>query len=513
MGYVPRQYDSAKDFLPGIGSLGNISDADDKMRIQCYEFYDDCYHNRPQSFRVQCRGDSDIEIYLPSTKKIVDSTARYLAVDFDFQIKDGENPTGTDTLLRKIWKREEISKRHVRGKKSLLTRGDLIWHITADRNRVAGQRLSIQTIHPSTYFPIEDPNNSLRVIGCHIVDLVHDPRDKTNDRLKIVARRQTYLRENDGRISTQAGLFEVGAWDDRILTPKELKPVSILIPKQLLPQQITALPVYHIPNNEPDGGTWGMSQISGIEYIINALNQSMTYEDLSLVLQGLGVYVSSAGPPIDEMTGKARNYDLHPGNVVEIGQGDSFDRVTGVASVQPFQDHLNSLDQWALSGAGIPETATGNVDVSVAQSGIALALKMGPIIAENQDKQLAIGGKWDQIGYDLINGWLPAFEEIPSEGSEFTTTFGDPMPIDRASYVKELTSLYGDGLLLIDEVREKLEKLGYKYNSELTEKLLEEQQKKSYASTGDIYGGENGSDTMDLPNTLSSDGTNLRVVT
>ena len=63
---------------------------------------------------------------------------------------------------------------------------------------------------------------------------------------------------------------------------------------------------------------------------------------------------------------------------------------------------------------------------------------MGPIIAENEDKQLTIGGKWDQIGYDLIHGWLPAFEQFDSPTSVFTTTFGDPMPVDRTAYVQKL---------------------------------------------------------------------------
>src|SRR5690606_24928631 len=98
---------------------------------------------------------SDIEIYLPSTKKIVDATARFLAIDFDFQLKGG-NASEAEVLLRKIWKREEISKRFIKGKKSLLTRGDQMWHITADPNKRPGERISINSIHPSSYFPIED---------------------------------------------------------------------------------------------------------------------------------------------------------------------------------------------------------------------------------------------------------------------------------------------------------------------------------------------------------------------
>lgn len=82
----------------------------------------------------------------------------------------------------------------------------------------------------------------------------------------------------------------------------------------------------------------------------------------------------------------------------------------------PFSLSRNTLGaiDWATTGIGLPDMASGKVDVSVAQSGIALAWKMGPIIAENQDKQLGILGKWNQMGYDLVNMWFPAFEELHS---------------------------------------------------------------------------------------------------
>ncbi len=100
---------------------------------------------------------------------------------------------------------------------------------------------------------------------------------------------------------------------------------------------------------------------------------------------------------------------------------------------------------------------------------------------------MAIAGKWDQLGYDLINGWLPAFEGFSSPTSEFTTIFGDPMPVDRQAYVSEVIDLYTAGLLLIDEVREKLEKVGYKYSQTLTDQLMAEQMLKNQAALGDPY--------------------------
>lgn len=502
MPYIPKQYDSAKAFLRTYSNLGNIVEPQDNMRLLAYNLYDDFYYNRPDTFKVTLRGSSDTEIYLPSTRKMVDSTARFLAVDFNY------NVTGNDavaTLFDKIWAREEIAKLFVKGKRSYLNRGDQVWYITADDRKPLGERISLATIHPSSIFRIEDPEKPTRVIGYHIVDLVQDPRDK-KDNTKLIARRQTYRKEN-GRITSECIGFEIGAWDDRYLQEDELKPVWIYLKKRELPQSITSLPVYHIPNNEPDGSTWGLSQVAGIEYIINAMNQSMTTEDLSLVLSGLGVYVSTAAPPIDKATGKPGKYKLHPGNVVEIGRDDTFNRVSGVSSVQPFTEHINSLDDWATSGIGLPDMASGKVDVSVAQSGIALALKMGPIIAENQDKQLGILGKWNQMGYDLINMWFPAFEGVQSDGAKFVATVGDPMPLNRDTYVQETQDLYDDDLITIEEARERLEKIGYaKSATSLIEKLWEQKEKKAQIVSGDAFLGEAGANSANLVDTLGNSG-------
>jgi len=213
---------------------------------------------------------------------------------------------------------------------------------------------------------------------------------------------------------------------------------------------------------------------------------------LSLVLQGLGVYVTTAQPP-EGPNGQPGKYKLHPGNVVEIGSDDTFTRVTGVASITPFQEHLKFMDSYAGDGLGIPDMAQGSVDVAVAQSGIALALKMGPILAENEDKQLTIGGRWDQIGYDLVHDWIPAFEQIDSPDTVWTTTFGDPMPVNREAKIAELINLKTANLLLIDEARQVMKELGYKYSSGLTEKLIQEATDLATAAAGDVLGGELGS--------------------
>ena len=481
MPYVDKQYDSAKLFAKKVPNLGNIPHPQDKERCTAYALYDDFYYNRPETFRVTLRGTSDTEIYVPSTKNIINSTARFLAVDFSYAI-DGDS--GLKQYFENLWAREEITRRHVKAKKSMLTRGDQMWYITADDRKKRGERLSLNTIHPGSVFRIEDENDPFRVIGYHIVDTVPDPREKDKQSItKKIARRQTYRKEN-GRITTECIGFELGAWDDRFLDKDKLKPVWVFMPKRELPQEITQLPVYHIPNDEPEGSSWGISQVAGVEYLINALNQSITYEDLSLVLQGLGVYVTTSEPPVDPVTKKSTKYKLHPGNVIQISEGDTFERVTGVASVAPFQEHLKYLNEWA--SIGLPDMATGSVDVSVAQSGIALALKMGPIIAENGDKQLGIQARWEQLAYDLIHGWIPAFESRGLTGT-FKAVFGDPMPINRETYIQELVDLWTIDAITTEELRDKLERVGYENSSGIVEKLYEQMIRKADVAAGSTF--------------------------
>lgn len=506
MPYIPKQYDSANAFLKPYSNLGNISAPEDNSRLKAYSLYDDFYFNRPDTFRVTMRGESDVEIYLPSTKLIVNSTARFLAVDWDYTLKGGQ-VEAVRKIMADLVKRETVQAKHIKGKKSLLTRGDMCWYITGDPKKEQGERLSINSIHPSSVFRIEDPENAFRVIGYHLVDIIRDPREDTKSQKKV-ARRQTF-RKRLGRITTECFAFEIGKWDDRVLKRDELKPVWKFWDETALPEPISQLPIYMIPNNEPDGSTWGTSQVAGIEYLINAINQSITYEDLSLVLQGLGVYVTTASPPVDKATNKEGRYKMHPGNVVQMSQGDTFERVTGIASVAPFQDHLGSLREWATEG--LPDMATGNVDVAVAQSGIALALKMGPVLAENADKQQIIQDRWDQLGYDLIHGWIPAFEELNSPETQWNTTFGDPMPIDRAAFIQETIDLFTIDLITFDEVRERLEKVGYDKLSDPEKKLLEQATKKADAAGGSGMMNEGGATAGNLGDSFNEP--NLQLVT
>lgn len=488
MPYIDNQYASAGDLLSS-DSLINIVSENDKQRIKAYRLYENMYRNSPDTFEVVLRGDEDdpSSIYIPTCKKYVNTTARFLAVDFDYIIDEENEVTGQDdlkkqlnTFLRKLFAREKIYSKFIQQKKWGLAWGDQVYHITADDTKREGERISIHVLHPGKYFPIEeDTGTGTRIIGCHIVDLVQDPRE--TDTKKSVARRQTYRKQKTedgtgytGLITTELRLFEEGKWDDRH-PDNEIVNVKTLVEEKTLPATITQIPVYHIANDPPNGSSWGSSQVSGLETIITAINQGATDEDLTITMQGMGVYVSSAGPPVDPATGQQGTYKVGPRDVVEISEGQDFKRVSGLSSVSPFQDHLSYLNAEAQTAIGIPDMATGVVDVSLAESGIALALKMGPIIAENADKELEILAVWNNMLYDLVNMWIKEYEKIDFKAIPVTATTGDPMPVNREKKIQEVILLFTSGLITIEQAQDALSELGWEFTDGDAAKALQQQ--------------------------------------
>lgn len=509
------QYSTSEQIIKqgGIGGTGNaniVSDID-KVRVNAYDLYDGFYHNRQESLKVYVRGDDQNPIYIPSAKKIIEATSRYLMVNFDYFTKapdaeplpgeeESDAPVTGDTAedtrtvdgyFAKMFKREKVKAKFIRQKRYSLIRGDAFWYITADPNKEQGARLSLHELDPRHYFPIEDPNDTDRVIGCHIVDLVPDPR-KPDDLTAQVARRQTYRKDTgpDGKlraVTSERLCFEIGKWDDRVKA-NEIVPVPNPdqdMPLADLPPQITQLPVYHLKNSSLPNATFGMSEISGLETAILSINQTITDEDLTMIMQGLGMYVTNAGPPEDGA------WNVGPGQVIETGQDQRFERVTGVSSVSPYTEHMKTMDDAIVQGSGTPEIAIGIADVAVAESGIALMLQMGPILAKNAEKELEFLLTHDQMFYDIVNMWLPAYEEIDPGGNEVLTIVDNPMPVNRDAKVQELMLLYTSGVITLSMVVSALMELGYQFPSSdpqmAAEMIREEQKQKSQDMMGDPY--------------------------
>lgn len=462
---------------PLMGPLDNWLGSEDATRLSAYTIYESIYRNVPDAFKLVRRGSESNPIYIPAAKTIIEASHRYLAKRWTFTM---DPRLGTDadratlsTAMEILFRREKIRAKFVQQKRWGLIRGDAVWHIVADPDKPEGRRLSVYAVDPAEYFPIYDPWNDEHLEGVHLVTPVLGEDGKT------VIKRQTYRKTDAGRISYELSWWQIGAWDDR--DGGELKPAESIPEGDSnkptffeLDPRITSIPVYHV-RNDPNGGPFGVSELAGMETIFAGINQAISDEDIALALEGLGLYATTSGPPVDDDDNET-NWRLGPGWVVEHDADSSFTRINGIGSVQPYQDHINALKIAAREGASVPDIAAGRVDVQVAESGIALAFQMAPILAKNEEKELELLGTSDQMLYDLSAMWFPVYEGLTT-AARAISSIDDPMPVNRKAVVEEVIQLLStDPPLISAEYARTLlsEKLGYDFPDEMMNTITTE---------------------------------------
>lgn len=485
--YNKKQYDAARDFVKG-GS-NNVSDPLDNLRIQTYDLYEDIYLNSTFQLSIILRGQDQTPILIPTGKKLVEATHRFLGVNVNYLV-EGEGDSGTqsdlDKWFKNWFKREAFKSKFESTKRWGLIRGDALLMVYTDPTKESGSRISIAEIDPRQAFQIEDANGA--ICGWHIVDCVRDFRaSKENQKSAQLARRRTFRKAldeegfviKDSPVTTELTYWELKKWDDRTEEsreemeqvhggPDEQEPTE-LGSKQ---NKITTLPIYQWMNSPMQNTTWGTSQLAGLETLMYAVNQSITDEDCTIVFQGLGMYWTDAAPPIDPNTGAQCDWNIGPMQIIETGMGNKFERVSGVSSVSPYQDHMNWMDEKGMAeSSGIPEVAIGRVDVQAAESGISLKLQFMPLLAQNSEKELHLINLLDQLFYDITSQWLPAYEPemfgnaATMKQMSVVCLFDDPMPVDRAAVVQETVLLRTNNLILTSMAVAKLRSLGWQYPS------------------------------------------------
>lgn len=479
MAYNKKQYDAALDFL-ATGD-DNVVDPWDKKRIQSYDLYENLYINSTFSLKLILRGTDQVPILMPSGKKIIEAITRFLGVNVDFLV-EGEGDQGARDEVQKWWedffKREGFVSKFSSNKRWGLVRGDAAFYVYAKTNKVAGKRICIEELDPRNLFEIEDAEGD--VVGIYIVDQLQDFREPDKPDKKI-ARRRKFMKLPAGAddeevttigITSELRFYEIGEWDER-----DPNNTITRIPwpdhdedEYKLPDSITQLPVYKWRTRPPQNSTWGHSALTGLETLMYAINQSLSDEDCSIVFQGLGMYVTTAGPPRDPNTNEVTAWNIGPKQIIEIGAEQTFERVTGIDSLQPFQDHMNFIDEKGLSeSSGTPEVAIGRVDVAVAESGISLQLQMMPLIAGNAELELEMINVLDQMFHDITTMWLPGYESEMFGNVDAMTPlsvvvlFDNPMPKNRDAEVNETILLDQSGLILKTMAIAKLRSLGWEY--------------------------------------------------
>lgn len=457
------------------GSAPEWAPEEDAQRIMAYKTYEDLYWGNPDAYKVVMRGTDgeDKPIYVPSGRQIIETLNRYVAKGFGFAV-DPEAGSPQQQLLciqsfQSLFDRERLLSKFASEKRFGLIRGDWGFHITADPNKAPGSRLTITALDPGSIFKVVDDDNVDRVIGYRIASQVTEGDDTfmlVTEYLKSEGRGE----EPGGPITSETFKAKVDQWWD----PEEREVVESVLPPTPLDPRITALPVYHIPNFEETGFLFGSSELRGLEVLSTAINQSVSDEDVALAMQGLGMYWTDSGSPINAETGDDEDWILGPGRVVEVGPGRKFDRVNGVGNVGPFQDHLAYLHEQLRTASGVPAVAMGHVEVSTAESGIALALKMGPLLSRADEKDLIIQDIMNHMMYDL-RMWFQVYEQVDLTMCGVRAAFGEKLPMDRAARFKELLDLFNARVISGNYFRKALvETFGYEFPQNMANEIVEE---------------------------------------
>lgn len=432
---------------------------EDMERLAAYAKYDQVYWNEPRQFSLRVL-EGEQPLYIPNARIVVDTTAHYILKDLEV-VADGQGRL--KTALDDFLKREMFYSRFHTAKHSGVARGDFVFHLTGNPSKAPGTRLSLNSVDPSSVFPVYDEDAPDKMIRCHIAVQYYRPEDRG----KTFVRKLTYeLAEENGvrRVTREEGIYE--------LEPKWYGPapklVKTIIPKGYLDSRITAIPIYWFKNRAWEGEDFGSSDLRGFESLLQTVSQGATDVSASLSLEGLGVYATDGGRPVDE-NGNEVDWEVAPGRVMEVPQGSYFRRVEGVGSITPAKDQIDYLEDKLMNASSLTDVALGRVDAQIAQSGIALAIRFQPTLAKIKDRDTAGIDKLTQLFYDWKT-WHSVFEQEQLDG-DITPSIGDKLPTDRVAKTNELNNMLDRRVISTRYYRQEMEKLGYTFPSNIEDEI------------------------------------------
>lgn len=454
----------------------------DSARLAAYTVYSEMYDNTDGNTDAMLRGSDDLPLYIPTARSLVNTIARYVGRGYGFTYDD---TVGTKVeqeaavaAYQRLFDREQIILKFKMAVKEMVKLGDVFWYITGDASKPEGSRISIKTVDPALVFPITLDDDPDRVVGYNMVEQI-----TVGD--ELVIQRQRWLKNtspdhpdytppvydaatgqwtggpnHDAPVVYDKVTLEIENWE----SPTEQKIIQTVVPQFYFPPEIKQLPLYHWKNNPESGNPFGSSELKALERVLSGINQSATDEDTTLALQGIGLYKTKrGGGPVDS-AGNATDWVLGPGTVVE---DENFDRVDGVKSVVPFQEHIKYLEEKADSVVGITDVTRGAVTAEVAESGIALSIRMAPTIDAATEKDEMIAAVNNQMLYDL-KAWFKAFEGQDFGEVTLTTMFGDKIPRNRKDEIAELDNLLERRVISTQFYREQMtQRFGYKFPEDI----------------------------------------------
>lgn len=457
---------------PYISNIPTWLPEDDAERIAAYVKYDELYWNDDEQFSIRILA-GETPVYIPNARTIVDTTSYYLLKGLKIKVDDAEKNSELATVLNNFMKRERFYSRFSSAKHSGVARGDFVMHLTADPRKPEGRRITLNSVDPCMVIPVYDDDNLDKLVKVHIIDIYVDVEDRNQQKIKKLTYEYVYLGSvgnETRRILRSEAIYKVEEkWWGQRPTPDK-----VLIEPGLLPEGIDTIPVYWFKNIEWQGQQYGSSELRGFEKILHGVSQAATDQEMSLALEGLGVYATDGGAPVDN-SGNEVDWEIAPGKVMEVPSGSYFRRVEGVGSVKPSMDHIDYLESKLREAGGLSDVALGRVDVQTASSGIALAIKFIPTLAKVEERDQAGVEGLTQLWFDWKT-WWKVYEGDELVG-DITPAIGEKLPDDRTAKVNELNNMLDRNVISRKYYRDQMQLLGYVFPDNIEKDIDEEQQK------------------------------------
>lgn len=437
---APGVFTPYSTIAPFLGALPGWVDAVEKQRIASYQKYEEIYWSSEDGFQRVMRGDNDSPVLMPSARTLVNTVNRYTAPDFGFRVEGLDETANAIAQLAfdKLFTREEFFSKFNSNKLFGGIRGDWLWHVVANPAKPLGSRLSIYAVDPASYFPVyaeDDPN---RVIAVHLAEQTTHNGQPAVNRLTYRKIIDEATGETTG-ITREHGIFKLEKW--WLATTAE---VTILALEQLDPR-ITFLPVWHLKNFDANA-PFGSSNLRGLESVLLGINQATSDEDMTLALEGIGVYATDGDAPVDENNNQV-DWIWGPGTVLTKANG--LRRITGASSfLGTYGAHIDRLWAAAKESVGASDVAVGAPGQGV-EAGIALQIRLGPILAYTGVQDQHIIDKHKQFFHDL-QFLFEVYEELPMlvqvEGlwtpkSTVVPTIGQKVPVNLTEVIAQVVAL------------------------------------------------------------------------
>lgn len=462
-----------------LGKLPYWWPEEEQARIASYDKYDQMYWNDPTQYAIRVL-ENEQPIYVPNARTIVDTTAQYLLKGMRVVAADGDAEAaqpGTEASKNKsasqkivddyLQKIQFYSKFHI-NKQAGIARGDWLFHVRADPDAPEGERVSIDTLHPGSVYKVWDEDDPDKVLRMHVVDIWKDPKDE-NATEKI--RKLTYEKQLVGgqyKIWREEAIYEI---EPKWYGP-EPKKVKQTIQPGHLPDTITDYPIYWFKNIDWESQDYGSSDLRGLEFLEWAVSQGATDTSMALGLEGLGVYATDGGRPVDD-AGNEGEWEVSPGKVMEVPAGSYFRRVEGVGSITPAMENIGYLEKKMFMAAGMTDVALGQVDVAVAQSGVALAIKFMPTLARIEHRDTAGMELLGKMFKDLI-GWFEAYDPSVKFPEVKIFISESKLPTNRTEKVNELNNMLDRKIISRKFYRREMNNLGYTIPDDIDKEIQEE---------------------------------------